>query len=120
MSQFDMTAFVKAGTEPTIGVITDFVSPDLTDFNKLLIKKYLDVPAVDTKLGYAGSDHASWTKIGVPSAFSVEAKFDDCNLRRIHTTGDTFDHPEFSFEHLLRFSKLSTAFIVELAGWAKK
>lgn len=119
MSQFDMTAFVKAGTDPVIGVVTDFVSPELTDFNRLLIKEYLDVGSVDTELHYAASDHASWTKVGVPSTFSVENKFEDCNLKRIHTTGDVWDHAEYSFEHILRFSKLSSAFIIELAGWSK-
>lgn len=119
MSQFDMTAFIKAGTNATIGVITDVVSPELTAFNRLLIDEYLDVPWVDTQLGYAGSDHASWTKVGVPSAFSVEAAFGDCNLKRIHTTSDTFTHDEYSFDHILRFSRLSSAFIIELAGWGK-
>lgn len=118
MSQFDMTAFVKKGTDPLIGIVTDFVSLELTDFNRLLVKEYLDVGVVDTELHYAASDHASWTKVGVPSAFSVENKFEDCNLKRIHTTGDVWDHEEYSFEHILRFSKLSSAFIIELAGWA--
>lgn len=63
--------------------MTDFVDDGLRTFIGLLIKTYLDIPAVDTKLGYAGSDHASWNKAGVPSAFAIEAAFDDCNLQRI-------------------------------------
>ncbi|CAO1633901.1 unnamed protein product [Sympodiomycopsis kandeliae] len=119
MSQFDMTAFVKKDTTPVIGIVTDFVNEKLTNFNRLLVKEYLDVSTVDTELHYAASDHASWTKVGVPSTFSVENKFEDCNLRRIHTTSDVWDHEEYSFEHILRFSRLSSAFIIELAGWGK-
>lgn len=28
--------------------------------------------------------------------------------------------PEFSFEHMLEFSKLAVAFAIELGGWEKK
>ena len=68
---------------PPFFVVTDFVNDDLRQFIAKLIDAYLDIPAVDTKLGYAGSDHASWTKAGVPSAFAIEAAFNDCNLQRI-------------------------------------
>ncbi|KAI5984158.1 hypothetical protein EDD15DRAFT_2311208 [Pisolithus albus] len=87
MSQFDMTAWVKAGTQEEIGVITDYVDPLLTTFNKELIDAYLSVPYVETKCGYACSDH------------------------RIDIS------PEFSFDHMLEFSKLAVAFVIELAGW---
>jgi leucyl aminopeptidase len=30
MVQFDMTAFVKKGTTPSVGLVTDFVDPSLT------------------------------------------------------------------------------------------
>lgn len=55
----------------------------LRDFIKLLAKQYLDIPAVDTKLGWAASDHASWLKAGYASAFAIEAPFEDCNMQRI-------------------------------------
>lgn len=69
-----VTAFVKPGTEPRVGIVSDFVSTPLTDFVRLLVKTYLQIPPVETKLGYAGSDHASWTKVGVPSAFAIEGE----------------------------------------------
>ncbi|KAJ8523501.1 hypothetical protein ONZ45_g16 [Pleurotus djamor] len=87
MSQFDMTAWVKRGTREEVGVITDFVDPSLTNFNKQLVETYLSIPYVETKCGYACSDH------------------------RI----DISD--EFSFEHMLEFSKLAVAFAIELGGW---
>ncbi|EST06621.1 Peptidase M28 [Kalmanozyma brasiliensis GHG001] len=119
MLQQDMTAFVKAGTTETVGLVSDFVSTPLTKFIGLLVDSYLDIGYTETKLGYAGSDHASWTKIGADSAFAIEATFENSNLKRIHTTQDTFDHPEFSFAHLMQFVRLSAAFVVELAGWSE-
>ncbi|EPQ29110.1 uncharacterized protein PFL1_03398 [Pseudozyma flocculosa PF-1] len=119
MLQQDMTAFVKAGTDEVVGIVSDFVSAPLAAFVTRLVKAYLDIPPVETKIGYAASDHASWSKIGAPSASAIEATYENSNLRRIHTTGDVFDIPEYSFRHLLQFVRLSTAFAVELGGWAQ-
>jgi len=119
MSQFDMTAWVKKGTKEVVGVITDYVDSDLTAFNKALISTYLDIPFAETKCGYGCSDHASWTKAGYPSVFSIESKFEDSN-KLIHSARDTLDaSPEFSFKHMLEFSKLAVAFAIELGGWKK-
>lgn len=68
-----MTAFVKAGTDEVVGIVSDFVNTNLAEFLKVLVDAYLDIPYVDTKIGYAASDHASWSKIGAPSAFAIEA-----------------------------------------------
>lgn len=84
MMQQDMTAYVKSGTEERLGLVTDYVSPKLTKFVELLAKQYSGIPLVHTKLHYGASDHASWTRAGWPSAFVMEAPFEDCNLRMIH------------------------------------
>ncbi|KAI0092790.1 peptidase [Irpex rosettiformis] len=119
-SQFDMTAWVKAGTREEVGIITDFVDESLTDFNKKLVEQYLDIPWAETKCGYACSDHASWNKAGYPSVFTIESKFENSN-KNIHSTNDRYDiSEEFSFEHMLEFSKLAVAFAIELGGWSKK
>ncbi|CAL1702230.1 unnamed protein product [Somion occarium] len=110
MSQFDMTAWVKKGTREEVGVITDYVDPSLTTFNKKLVEEYLDIPYVETQCGYACSDHASWGKAGYPSIFSIESSFGNSN-KFIHSTRD--------FSHMLEFSKLAVAFVIELAGWSK-
>lgn len=118
MSQFDMTAWVKAGTREEIGVITDYIDDMLTAFNKDLIDAYLSVPYVETKCGYACSDHASWRKAGYPAIFTIESSFAHANHANIHTSHDRIDiSPEFSFDHMLEFSKLAVAFAIELAGW---
>ncbi|KAJ7276247.1 peptidase [Mycena haematopus] len=116
MSQFDMTAWVKRGTREEVGIITDFVDSPLTEFNKQLVDMYLDIPWVETACGYACSDHASWGKAGYPSSFTIESTFGNSN-KNIHSANDRIDvSDEFSFEHMLEFSKLAVAFAVELGG----
>ncbi|CAD6585403.1 MAG: Leucine aminopeptidase 1 [Cyphobasidiales sp. Tagirdzhanova-0007] len=115
MLQMDMTAYVKPGTSERIGVIQDFVDPELTGWINGLIGEYCDIPSVSTKCGYACSDHSAWTRIGVPSAFAIEATFADSNTGHIHSSGDTIDVPGFSFDHMKQFVKLATAFVLELA-----
>ncbi|KAK4685705.1 bacterial leucyl aminopeptidase, partial [Tremellales sp. Uapishka_1] len=115
MLQMDMTAWVKQGTVESVGIITDFVDPDLTEFVYDLVNKYLAIPPLKTKCGYACSDHSSFSKAGYQSAFSIESSFENSN-HNIHTSQDTIDHPEFSFTHMREFSKLAVAFAVELAG----
>jgi len=117
MSQFDMTAWVKRGTNEEVGIITDYTDNELTEFNKLLVDTYLNVPYVETKCGYACSDHASWGKAGYPGIFTIESSFENSN-HYIHSVNDRIDiSDEFSFAHMLEFSKLAVAFAVELGGW---
>jgi len=116
MSQFDMTAWVKRGTREEVGIITDFVDLPLTEFNKQLVDTYLAIPWVETQCGYACSDHASWRKAGFPSSFTIESTFGNSN-KNIHSANDRIDvSDEFSFDHMLEFSKLAVAFVVELGG----
>ncbi|KAG9860489.1 Zn-dependent exopeptidase, partial [Aureobasidium melanogenum] len=79
MLQQDMTGYVQktldAGEPESVGVITDFVDPGLTEFIKKVVTTYCDIPYVLTKCGYACSDHASASKAGYPSAFVIESDF---------------------------------------------
>lgn len=49
-----------------------------------------------------------------PSAFVRQSD------HKIHSAQDTSDYPEFSFSHMLEFSKLAVAFAVEMGGFAGK
>ncbi|KAL0089810.1 hypothetical protein J3Q64DRAFT_1730217 [Phycomyces blakesleeanus] len=111
MLQTDMTGYIGANGE-VIGIVTDHVDEKLTDFLKATVDEYADIPYVLTECGYACSDHASWRKIGFPSAFQIETAFDDSN-HYIHTTGDTID--KLSFDHMKEFSKVAVGFAVELS-----
>ncbi|EJT97610.1 peptidase [Dacryopinax primogenitus] len=119
MVQFDMTAWVKRGTREEIGIVTDYVDADLTEFIRTLVNTYCGIPYVDTQCGYACSDHASWGKAGYRSAFGIESTFDNSD-KNIHSTNDRMDiSDEFSFDHMLEFSKLAVGYIIETAGWSK-
>lgn len=49
----DQVAYIKPGTKASIGVLTDKggVDPALTDFLKLVIGEYADVPVAETTCG---------------------------------------------------------------------
>ncbi|KAI9492470.1 hypothetical protein BDB00DRAFT_929696 [Zychaea mexicana] len=111
MIQNDMTGYIGAHGE-VIGLVTDYVNDKLTNFIRDLIKSYAEIPVVDTKCGYACSDHASWRKFGYPSAFMIESSFEDSN-QRIHTSDDSIKY--LSFDHMLQFSRVLVGFAVELS-----
>ncbi|KAF3941352.1 hypothetical protein ABW19_dt0204198 [Dactylella cylindrospora] len=115
MLQQDMTGFVKktleSGAEESVGVITDYVDPGLTSFIKKVITAYCDIPYVETKCGYACSDHASASKNGYQSAFVIESSFENSD-DKIHTTEDKIEY--LSFDHMLQHAKLTLALALEL------
>ncbi|KAK3352581.1 hypothetical protein B0T25DRAFT_590446 [Lasiosphaeria hispida] len=116
MLQQDMTGYVtrtlQAGKVESVGVIVDFVDPSLTDFIKKVIVEYCDIPFVETKCGYACSDHASASKAGYPSAFVIESAFEYSD-NHIHSTEDLSKY--LSFDHMLQHARLTLAFGYELA-----
>ncbi|KAF5358844.1 hypothetical protein D9757_014247 [Collybiopsis confluens] len=118
MIEFDMTAWVKAGEPERIGVFVNLADPLLSEYLKSLIDKYLDIPWVQTRYpGKAGSDYMSWTLAGYQSCHAVEGPWGSMNPNP-HTTSDRIDiSPEFSFDHILRFTKLAVAFAVELSEY---
>ncbi|KAM0276164.1 hypothetical protein ACHAQH_007016 [Verticillium albo-atrum] len=106
MLNFDMTGYVKPGTTPIMGVITDNVDPKLAQTMRETIEK------VDTSCGYECSDHASATRNGFPSAFIFESAFENSN-GFIHTANDTIEKVDFG--HVYEFAKLAVAAAYELA-----
>lgn len=133
MLQQDMTGFVQgtldAGLEESVGVIVDYVDQGLTNFIKEVVTtvslyvfvvvhaiahkpQYCDVPYIETKCGYACSDHASASRFGYPSAFVIESQFENSD-KKIHTTDDQIKY--LSFDHMLQHAKMSLAFAYELA-----
>lgn len=116
MLQQDMTGFVKrtldAGLPESVGVIMDFVDPDLTSFIKKVVDEYCDIPWVETKCGYACSDHASASKAGYRSAFVIESEF-KLSSDKIHGTEDRMEG--LSLDHMKQHAKLTVGLAVELA-----
>ncbi|EHY59998.1 Leucine aminopeptidase 1 [Exophiala dermatitidis] len=116
MIQQDMTGYIEQtlahGKPESVGVITDFVNPDLTEFIKQIITTYCDIPYTLTKCGYACSDHASASKYGYPSAFVIESDFEYSD-KKIHTTEDLIKY--LSFDHMLQHAKMTLGFAYEAA-----
>jgi len=116
MLQQDMTGFVQktldAGEEERVGVITDFVDAGLTDYIKKIVTEYCEIPYVETKCGYACSDHASASKAGYPSAFVIESDFKYSDTH-IHTSDDVIKY--LSFDHMLQHARLTLGLVYELA-----
>jgi len=111
MMQLDMVGYIHKD-EPVYAIVTDFVSPTLTQFVRQLASTYSDLPVKDTKCGYACSDHASWTRAGYPSTFPFETVFAQLNPH-IHSPEDTLD--KISPEHASKYAKVALAFAVELS-----
>ncbi|EIE75733.1 hypothetical protein G6F46_005995 [Rhizopus delemar] len=113
MLQNDMTGFIgKSKEKEVIGIVTDHVDEKLTEFLKTLVDNYADIPYSLTECGYACSDHASWRKLGFPSAFTIESDFDNSNPY-IHGTNDVIEN--LSFDHMKEFAKVAVGFAVELS-----
>lgn len=74
--------------------------------------QYCDIPFVETKCGYACSDHASASKAGYPSAFVIESTFEN-SLQVIHTAQDTIE--KVNFNHVLQHAKMTLGLAYELA-----
>lgn len=116
MLQQDMTGYthgtLEAGEPESVGVITDFVDPALTSFIKEVVTTYCTIPYVETKCGYACSDHASASKAGYPSAFVIESDFKYSD-KKIHTTDDKLEY--LDFDHMLQHARLTLGLAYELA-----
>ncbi|EXJ54960.1 leucyl aminopeptidase [Cladophialophora psammophila CBS 110553] len=116
MIQQDMTGYIEQtlahGKPESVGVITDFVDPALTQFVEGIITAYCDIPYTLTKCGYACSDHASASKYGYPSAFVIESDFEYSD-KKIHTSEDLIKY--LSFDHMLQHAKMTLGFAYEAA-----
>ena len=55
MLQQDMTGYVSDPEDEHVGVVMDYTTSELTEFIKLIIDSYLDIPYVETTCGYACS-----------------------------------------------------------------
>lgn len=109
--QFDMTGYAYKN-DPTMWLVKDYTDNNLTAYLATLINTYVKQPVQYTQCGYACSDHASWEKEGYPAAFPFEAKFGQYDPY-IHTGQDKMDI--LSLTHITDYTKLGTAFAIELA-----
>ncbi|KAF9577835.1 Leucine aminopeptidase 1 [Lunasporangiospora selenospora] len=114
MLQNDQSGFVRSKDEEILGIIIDYVDPELTNLLKLYAKEYADIPVRETECGYACSDHASWTEAGYRAAVATESVF---NNQSPYIHGEDDDLSTVDFDHMMQIAKLNLGFVVELGNF---
>ncbi|HEX7703202.1 MAG TPA: M20/M25/M40 family metallo-hydrolase [Kofleriaceae bacterium] len=109
--QLDMTNF--KGSDKDIWLMKDFTSAEQNAFLVKLIETYTGATWGLDACGYACSDHASWTKAGVPASMPFESRSKQMN-KHIHTGRDTIAQSNNEATHALKFAKLGAAYAIEL------
>ncbi|MEO8840349.1 MAG: M20/M25/M40 family metallo-hydrolase [Kofleriaceae bacterium] len=109
--QLDMTNF--QGSDKDIWLMKDFTNAAQNAFLVKLIEAYTGATWGLDACGYACSDHASWTKAGVPASMPFESRMQQMN-KHIHTGRDTIAQSNNEATHALKFAKLGAAYAIEL------
>lgn len=112
--QLDMV-LNKGTPDKDIVMMADYTNQAQNEFLGRLIDEYVKVPWGYSRCGYGCSDHASWTANGFPASIPFESTMEDIN-RNIHTAKDTIESSGGDAKHAVKFAKLATAFVVELAN----
>jgi len=107
--QFDMTGYSSTGAA-TVGIVTDFTSAELNAFIRLIVSTYTSLTQSNKQCGYACSDHASWNRTGVRSAFP----FETVSNPSIHSANDLLERLDNA--QMLQFVNLGIGAAIELAG----
>jgi leucyl aminopeptidase len=104
MMQLDMTGFGNNN----VGVITNGVNAELTEFSRKLITEYLRIRFVNRTLIGGSSDHASWIAAGYKACFPFEQQTNP----NIHTARDTID--KLNLRNAIEWVKLGVSFVIEM------
>jgi bacterial leucyl aminopeptidase len=92
-----------------VGVITNGVNAEITEFSRKLITEYLKIKFVNRTLFGGTSDHASWISAGYKACFPFEAQTNP----NIHTARDTID--KLNMKNAIEWVKLGVSFVIELS-----
>ncbi|HTL33640.1 MAG TPA: M20/M25/M40 family metallo-hydrolase [Kofleriaceae bacterium] len=109
--QLDMTNY--QGSDKDIWLMTDFTSAAQNAFVVQLIETYTGASYGFDACGYACSDHASWTRIGVPASMPFESRMNQRN-KHIHTKKDTLELSQDNAKHAEKFARLGVAYAIEM------
>ena len=109
--QLDMTNY--HGSTKDIWLMKDFTSAAQNAFLVKLIETYTGATWGVDACGYACSDHASWTRAGVPASMPFESRMHDRN-KHIHSAKDTLAQSNGEATHALAFARLGVAYAIEL------
>ncbi|HUS31484.1 MAG TPA: M20/M25/M40 family metallo-hydrolase [Kofleriaceae bacterium] len=109
--QLDMTNY--QGSDKDIWLMKDFTDAKQNAFMVQLIERYVNATYGFDACGYACSDHASWTRIGVPASMPFESRMNERN-KQIHTKKDTLELSANNAQHAAKFARLGAAYAIEL------
>lgn len=65
---------MRLGSTPHIGMLTDYVCQDSTEFLALVAKTYALEPIATARCGYACTDNSAWDAHGYKAASLMEGK----------------------------------------------
>jgi len=105
MMQLDMTGYGNNN----VGVVTNGVNAELTEFSRKLITEYLKIKFVNRTLFGGSSDHASWLSAGYKACFPFEAQQNP----NIHTARDTID--KLNLTNAIEWVKLGVSYVIEMS-----
>jgi len=105
MMQLDMTGYGNS----QIGVVTNGVNAEITEFSRKLITEYCKIKFVNRSLFGGSSDHASWMAAGYKACFPFEAQQNP----NIHTIRDTID--KLNMQNAIEWVKLGVSFVIEMS-----
>jgi len=110
--QFDMTNY--KGSPKDIYLMQDFTTGAQNTFVGNLIDTYVGATWGTSQCGYGCSDHASWYNAGFTTSMPAEATYADSNPN-IHSPDDTLEVSNNTATHALKFARLATSYVAELA-----
>lgn len=112
--QLDQTGFAFQN-DPTIWLVTNYVDTELTAYLATLINEYVGKPIKYTSSKAPASDNYSWYEKNIPVVFPFESEMmlGKGNMA-VHTQEDTIE--KLSMAHMIDFTKLALAFVVETAN----
>jgi leucyl aminopeptidase len=111
--QLDMTNY--KGSANDIYIYQDYTNAAQNTFLGSLVDTYLPgITRGTDSCGYGCSDHASWYNAGFPTSLPFESRMSQYNPN-IHTSGDTLAVSGNNANHAIKFAKLATAYVAEIA-----
>ena len=110
--QLDMTNY--KGSAKDIYLMQDFTNAAQNTFVGTLIDTYVGATWGTSQCGYGCSDHAAWHNEGFAASMPAEGRFEDTNPT-IHSPQDTLEVSNNTATHALKFARLATAYVAELA-----
>ncbi|KAJ3307187.1 Leucine aminopeptidase 1 [Blyttiomyces sp. JEL0837] len=114
----DQVGYVKKGSKPVMGLMTDYTTTGSTNFLKSVILAYTTLSAPTTQCGYKCTDNSAWYDHKYETGFAFESLANDATPYndRVNSDGSPLDTlATLNFTHIGEFVKSTIGFVVELS-----